>query len=57
MANRMTFEDWMKAVDREISDKIGLTSDDLPDICYRDMYDDGDSAKTVAKRAIRNAGE
>ena len=34
------FEDWMKAVDRALFRKIGLTSADLPDACFHDWYDD-----------------
>lgn len=50
---KMTFEAWMRAVDIAVSEKVGLGVDDLPDICYRDMYDDGVSVKSAATAAIR----
>lgn len=54
---KITFEHWMKEVDRNISLEIGLSSEDLPDICYRDMYVDGKTPKNVAKKAIKMANE
>jgi hypothetical protein len=54
---KMTFDEWLKAVDTIITAKLGLSRDDLPDCCYRDWYDDGVTPKTAAFRAIRNASE
>lgn len=51
----VTFEDWKKAVDQAVEVRIGLSSDDLPDCCYADWYEDGISPKTAAARAIRSA--
>lgn len=48
----MTFERWMQAVDAEIERKLGLTSDDLPDCCYRDWFDDGRTPVSAANAAI-----
>jgi hypothetical protein len=48
------FTAWMKKVDAHIAAKCcGLTSDDLPDICYRDLFDDGTSPASAARKAIR----
>ncbi len=35
----------------------GMTADDLPDVCYRDWYDDGVKPSSAARRAIRSANE
>ena len=56
-ATRMDFETWKRAVDAAISRMCGLSADDLPDYCYADEYEDGVSAATTAKRAIRAARE
>ena len=53
----MTFEQWMQKVNTAISNKIGLTSDDLPDCCYRDWFDDGISPKSAATMALKNSME
>ena len=53
---RRTFEDWMAEVDRWLEDKCGLSSLDLPDACYRDAYDDGESAARFAREVYREAG-
>ena len=56
--NTKTFEEWMQSVDNVISDRLmGMTSADLPDICYRDYYDDGMTPRQVAALAIRGAME
>ncbi len=52
--SKISFQDWMKQVDKAISDKVGLTSSDLADICYRDLYDDGVSASSAARKAIKS---
>ena len=52
-----TFEAWMKEVDRRIEASIGLSSADLPDICYRDMYADGATPASAAREAIKGAME
>ena len=51
----MTFDDWMKAVDDACYDRAGCSVYDLPDVCFRDWYDDGVSPKSAAGRAIRSA--
>ncbi len=51
----MSFEQWMSDVDRKLGFAVGLSSEDLPDCCYRDWYKDGVSAATAARRAIRRA--
>lgn len=52
-----TFEHWMRAVDNVLSSIAGLVSEDLPDYCYADAYEDGYSPAATAKRALRAAHE
>ena len=47
----------MKEVDDALDLNYGLTADGLPDVCYRDWYDDGVSPKRAAARAVRSAQE
>lgn len=54
-SGRVSFEAWMLAVDKLLRLLVGVTSEDLPDCCYRDWYDDGVSAKSAARRALRYA--
>jgi len=49
---KRTFDQWMAAMDAILIRKFGLTSADLPDICYRDMYDDGESPAAAARQAL-----
>lgn len=55
MKTKLSFCDWMREVDHAVSQQIGLGIDDLPDVCLRDWYKDGVSAKSAAKKAIRSA--
>ena len=55
MKNKMTFEQWMQLVDKEINNLTGLSSSDLVDCCYRDWYDDGVNPRAAARRAIKNS--
>ena len=50
---KLTYEEWMREVDREVQNLVGLSASDLADYAYRDAYDAGSSPKSVAKRAIR----
>lgn len=52
---KKTFEEWMKEVDYQLAVLCCMGSEDLPDCCYRDWYDDGVSPKSAAKRAMKNA--
>jgi len=57
MGQRLSFEDWMHAVDRVIAARVGVDSADLPDICYADLYEDGATPASAARQAIRYAQE
>ena len=50
-----TFEEWMAEVDARIERAYGMSYRDLPDMPYRDEFDDGASPTTMARRALRNA--
>lgn len=36
----MTFHEWMHAIDVQLLPVMGVTTSDIADRCYRDMYDD-----------------
>jgi hypothetical protein len=55
---RKTFEVWMTEVDNNIANVLcGMTSSDLPDVCYMDWYENGMTPKAAARKAIKNTGE
>jgi hypothetical protein len=45
----------MARVDGALVRKVGVSSSDLPDCCYRDMYDAGCTPEDAADEAIDNA--
>lgn len=57
MKDQSGFKAWMAKVDAAIEARIGMSSMDLPDICYNDMYQDGAKPGTAANAAIRAASE
>jgi hypothetical protein len=56
MSDQSGFDSWMARVDAVLGKRCGLSSEDLPDMCYSDMYEDGVSPARAAGRAYRNAG-
>jgi hypothetical protein len=50
-----TFESWMKAVNAAIGVRVGLSTEDLPDVAYRDWFDAGRTPEEMARFAIANA--
>ncbi len=49
------FDAWKAKVDKLVGDELGgMTTDDLPDQMYWDMYDQGDSAEEVARETIES---
>jgi hypothetical protein len=52
---KKSFSAWMALVDAAISAKIGLSSSDLPDCPFMDWWEDGMSAASAAKKALKNA--
>jgi hypothetical protein len=53
---KMSFEQFMAAVDAAVYAKVGVSVYDLPDVAFRDMYEAGNSPVTAAKTAVREAG-
>lgn len=43
------FDRWMSAVDGHVQIKLGVSVHDLPDMCFRDYYDDGMTPAQVAQ--------
>lgn len=53
---KISFEDWMAQVDREVEKIAYVSVYDLPDYMFRDAYDDGEKPENVAKRVLEEAG-
>ncbi len=51
-----TYEQWMRRVDRLVSNAAGCGVDDLPDCSYRDWYDLRVRPVRAAARALKAAG-
>lgn len=49
---KLTFKQWMKRVDRLLESALGLSSMDLSDKCWRDMFNDGITPKDAAADII-----
>jgi hypothetical protein len=47
MKNKLTFEQWMEKINSWLIIEIGLTTDDLPDMCYIDFYESGTSPREM----------
>lgn len=52
---KQTFEEWMARVNQLMDNYCGMVSEDLPDWCYRDAYDDGRTPGAAAREAIAAA--
>ena len=50
------FTAWMAKVDKAINKLTGLTSSDLPDVAYRDMFEDKRAPSAAARVALVEAG-
>lgn len=51
----MDFDAWMKRVDAAVNSWIGLSYEDLPDVDYYTMWEDGWPAGDAAQFALDNA--
>lgn len=51
------FAAWMKEVDKKLEQLCGLSSDMLPDYAYADAFQAGEMPGSVAKAALKAAGE
>jgi len=52
----MSFEEWMEEVDKEVTDRSGLSVNDLPDINFRDLFLSGADPEEAAEEVLENAG-
>lgn len=52
----MTFEQWMAKVNQIISNKVGLSSDDLADQPYMDWFEDDMPPLDAALEALADEG-
>ena len=50
-----SFSTWKRAVNREVEAIAGLGCDDLPDVNFRDMYDDEMPPKDAALEVLEAA--
>jgi hypothetical protein len=51
------FDLWMSDVDRRLTERIGLTSWDLPDRCYMSDFEAGYSALDTAEATLEELEE
>lgn len=54
--SKVSFEEWKRQLDALLRAKYGLESSDLADCAYRDWYERGVSAKSAARKALRENG-
>lgn len=52
----LTFEQWWSKANAECLKIVGLDLRDLPDVSYREMYEDEMTPKEAAEAAIEEAG-
>ena len=52
----LTFAQWKRKVNVECARLCGLTSDDLPDAAYWDMWDSGESPEDAAGSVLEDEG-
>lgn len=52
---KATFEDWMKSVNEWCHAFSGMDIHDLPDCPFADWFEAGVSARSAAKKALKNA--
>jgi hypothetical protein len=52
MVRREPFEQWKAAVNAGIVDRLGVETDDLVDLPYREYYDQGMSVEAVVEEVV-----
>ena len=53
---KVTFDDYMKRVDKCLGHLCGLESSDLPDACYADYYESGVKPMACAEQVLDDLG-
>lgn len=56
MSEQARFEAWMRKVDAHVSARTGLDTSDLPDMCYRDWFDDEYTPQMAAEEVFAENG-
>lgn len=56
MKTKLTFEQWMSRINKRLELSLGITADDLPDMCYTDMYEDGATVSEVVAEVLQDNG-
>ena len=56
MKHKISFEEWMKLVDRQVEAQTGMSVHDLEDCSFRDWYDENVSSARAVRLAMENAG-
>lgn len=51
------FGEWMKKVDAAFEAKLGVSSRDLPDFHYRDLFDDGEAPAEAVQSWLEAYGD
>lgn len=51
-----TYDKWLEAVDQQVIDRTGLSVHDLPDMPFREWYDDDVAPADAALEALDYAG-
>lgn len=52
----MSFDEWLKEVDKEVIRLSGVSYQDLADQTWWDWWNDGYGAKEAAREALENEG-
>lgn len=52
----MTFQQWLAAVDRALTAKVGLTHRDIADQTWHDWYDADYTPRQAMREALENEG-
>jgi len=56
MTKEISFEAWMKVVNRKVFQSCGLGVEDIPDYDYWSNWNSGVSPEQTAEEALDNAG-
>jgi hypothetical protein len=54
---KKTFEEWKREVERKLMQKIGITSEFLPDVPYMQWYKEHMTPATAAAKVVKIAKE
>jgi hypothetical protein len=56
MKTKLTFEQWMSKINKRLETICGISTDDLPDMCYADMYEHGATVSEVVAEVLEDNG-